>query len=131
MQWRHVFLTLAAFAIALKVLLPTGLMVAAQPRNELPFPIVLCTGEGMVEVAPGAPFTEHGEQDEAPEATHDAPCAFAASGAAGPPPAGGYPSPVEFFTYPAAPPVLASQASPGRGLSGPPLPARGPPIQLI
>ena len=129
--WRHVFLTLAALAIALKVLIPPGFMAAA-PSNDLPFAIVLCTGQGAVTVQAGQALPGHGEQDPAPaKGTHDSPCAFSGHGLGAAPPMTRETGRAQFVAYqvlaPSAPPGLA----PGRGLAGPPLPARGPPSLLL
>ena len=50
---RHVYLTLAMLAVALKVLIPAGFMAAPAKASELPFAIVLCTSQGMVTVDAG------------------------------------------------------------------------------
>lgn len=129
--WRHVFLTLATLALALKVLVPSGMMVSAEPRNELPIPIVLCTALGAVSIEPGAPLSGHGDQDQSEKAKHEAPCVFAGHGVGAPASLAGDLDRVEFAAYAAAAPLLAPSVSPGRGVSGPPLPPRGPPAQLI
>lgn len=131
LMWRHVFLTLATLAVALKILVPPGMMVSAQPRNELPFPILLCTPQGAVSIEPDAALSEHGEQDQAPQAKHDAPCVFAGHGVSGAAPALNDLGPVEFEAFERAAPTFAPALSPGRGVSGPPLPPRGPPALLI
>ncbi|MDO9431314.1 MAG: hypothetical protein Q7T84_08440 [Phenylobacterium sp.] len=129
--WRHVFLTLAALALALKVLVPAGMMVSTQPRNELPIPIVLCTAQGAISVEPGALISPHGDQDQGGQAKHDAPCVFAGHGVGAEATAAGDIGRAEFAAYAAVAPAPAQAVSPGRGVSGPPLPARGPPAQLI
>ena len=129
--WRHVFLTLAALTLALKVLVPTGMMVSTQPRNELPIAIVLCTAQGAISIEPGAPLSKHGDHDQGDEAKHDAPCVFAGHGVGAEATAAGDIGRAEFAAYAAVAPVPAQAVSPGRGVSGPPLPARGPPAQLI
>jgi hypothetical protein len=58
-------LTLATLAIALKILIPPGFM-AGPPTNNLPFALVLCTGQGAMVVAPGDALPSHGDQDKAP-----------------------------------------------------------------
>jgi hypothetical protein len=125
---RHVCLTLAVLAIAMKVLIPPGMMVASGPRNELPFPIVLCTGEGMLSVAPGAPLSQH--DDKTAPAKPEAPCLFAAHALAAPPPVVASVLEVAFVAIESDAPTIVASITPGRGVSGPPLPARGPPIQL-
>lgn len=127
---RHVCLTLVALAIAMKVLIPPGMMVATGPRNELPFPIVLCTGEGMLSVAPGAPLSQHDDTTKDAPAKSDAPCLFAGHALAAPPPVVAAIGEVTFVTLQSDAPLPAVSVTPGHGLSGPPLPARGPPILL-
>jgi len=129
--WRHVFLTLATLALALKVLVPAGMMVSTEPRNELPIPIVLCTAQGAVSIEPGAPLSKPGDHDQGEKAKHDAPCVFAGHGVGAGPAMAGDIERVQFAAYAAAAPVVAPVVSPGRGVSGPPLPPRGPPAQLI
>lgn len=128
---RAVFLTCAALAVALKVLIPAGYMAAAEPRNALPFALVLCTGDGAKVVAPGAAL-DHRDDDPA-KAPSDAPCPFAALAANGaPPPSIAAAAPVEFVAYAAAVrPKPTRGLAPGRGLAAPPLPARGPPSLQI
>ncbi|MDD3838623.1 MAG: DUF2946 family protein [Phenylobacterium sp.] len=129
--WRHVCLTLAMLAVALKVMIPPGFM-AGGPSNDLPFTIVLCTAQGAVTVQAGDALPGHGDQDQAPaKSPHDSPCAFAGHGLGAPPPTLHDVGRAQFVAYqplaPSTPPSLA----PGRGLAGPPLPARGPPSLLI
>lgn len=128
---RHVCLTLAVLAIAMKVLIPPGMMVATGPRNELPFPIVLCTGEGMLSVAPGAPLSQHDDKSKDAPTKHDAPCLFAGHALAAPPPVIAATLAATFVTIESDAPAIVASVTPGRGVSGPPLPARGPPTQLI
>lgn len=129
---RHVHLTLAALAVALKVMIPPGFM-AGTLANDLPFPIVLCTAQGAVTVETGDALPGgHGRSDQAPaKGAHHSPCAFAGHGLGAPPPTGHKVGLAQFVAYqplvPSAPPSLA----PGWGLAGPPLPARGPPSLLI
>jgi hypothetical protein len=129
--WRHVFLTLAAFALVLKVMIPTGWMVG--PSNDgLPFPLVICTGQGAMTLA-----TDQAAADQqAPNApAHEksvkhAPCAFAGQGAAFESPAIVATAPVTFaFDLVTPPPATPHRAGPG--ITGPPLPARGPPTLSI
>ena len=129
--WRHVFLTLAALALALKVLVPAGMMVSTQPRNELPIPIVLCTAQGVISIEPGAPLSKHGDHDQGGQAKHDAPCMFAGHGVGAEATTAGDIGRAEFAAYAAVAPAPTQAVSQGRGVSGPPLPARGPPAQLI
>jgi hypothetical protein len=124
---RVIALTLAFMALALRVLVPSGMMVA--PTNDLPFAIVLCTGDGSVTVAPGQEIPGH---DKAPaqEGKH-APCAFAGLTAGAVAPDVETSTPVIFAAYAAALPAVTRDLAPGRGLTAPPPPARGPPSLLI
>ena len=128
--WRHVCLTLAALAVALKVLIPPGFMVGT-PSNDLPFAIVLCTAQGAVTVEAGDALPSHGESREEQKGAHTSPCVFSGhalgalflelydSGHA------------QFAAYKPLFPSARPSLAPGRGLAGPPLPARGPPSLLI
>lgn len=125
-------MTLAALAVALKVMIPAGFMTAPDPRNGLPFSLVLCTGDGAKVVQPGETLSgQHDKKDDAGKAAHDAPCPFAGHGAAAPPPSAVTTAKVEFFAYAPLEPARVIHLAPGRGLAAPPLPARGPPSQLI
>jgi len=127
---RETFLVLATLAIVLKILIPAGFMTAPEPRNGLPFALVLCTGQGLMVAEPGAPLGEkHGSP--ADRAGHDTPCPFAAQATPAPPPSDLIIARVEFVTFQPAPPVKRVHLAPGRGLAAPPLPARGPPSLLI
>lgn len=127
---RDAFLVLATLAIALRIMIPAGFMTAPEPRNGLPFALVLCTGQGPLVVQPGDSLGHH---DKAPadKSGHDAPCPFAAHGVAAPAPSALSVAKVEFVAFTPAPPVRVAHLAPGRGLAAPPLPARGPPSQLI
>jgi len=127
---RAVFMTLAALAVALKVLIPAGFMTAPDPRNGLPFALVLCTGEGAKVVQPGDALGGHHDKN-ADKSAHDAPCPFASHAAAAPPPSAFTTAKVDFVAYVAIPPARVVHLAPGRGLAAPPLPARGPPSLLI
>ena len=70
------------------------------------------------------------DSDKAP-ASADAPCLFAGLTLNAPPPALIDAGAVEFVAYAFRPQAVAPDIAPGRGLTGPPLPARGPPTQLI
>ena len=117
-------------AVALKVLVPAGFMVASPSASSSSFPLVLCTGHGAVTVE-AADLAQGGKKAPAEKPAHDAPCAFAGHAAAASPPV---PYPVEavaFARTPAPQPqMLRRDLAPGRGLAAPPLPARGPPILL-
>lgn len=128
---RAACIVLAALAMALKVLIPAGFMTA--PRtNDLPFPLVLCTGQGAMVVAPGQalPGSEEPGPDE--RQAHDSPCAFAGHGLAAPAPNLLDAGRIEFIAYDIEiPSNYGSRLAPGRGLAAPPPPARGPPGLLI
>ena len=128
---RSVCLMLAVIAVALKVAIPVGFMAAA-PANDLPFPLVLCTAQGAMVVAPGAPLPGHDDKETGQTKAHDSPCVFAGHGLGAPGPNLLDATHVEFVAYhiqgPSAPAVVLA---PGRGLAAPPPPARGPPSLLI
>ncbi len=118
---------LAAFAIALKVMIPAGFM-ARSATNDAPFAIMLCTVQGAVMVQPGETVPGHEDQGEA--ADHESPCAFAGHASAAPAPSLIATETVAFVAYRAIAPRPAVDLAPGRGLAAPPLPARGPPSLL-
>ena len=123
-------LALALLAIVLKVMIPAGFMPGAESRNGLPFALVLCTGDGAKIVQPGdALDARHGGKAE--KAGHDAPCPFAAQGAAAPPPSVVAAIAVDLIAYAAPRLPPARTLAPGRGLAAPPPPPTGPPIVLI
>lgn len=126
---RHVWLTMATLAIALKIIIPPGFM-AGPPAADLPFALVLCTAQGAMVVEAGDAAVPHGDQDTAPAAM-DAPCLFAGLAAAAPPPVLTDAGAVQFVAYDFRPQSAAPGLAPGRGRPAPPLPARGPPTQLI
>jgi hypothetical protein len=116
-------MTLAVLALALKVAVPAGFMVEA--RADAAPAIVLCTAQGAVTLK--AADSHHGAPEAPARSAHDAPCAFTGYGAAfvaAEPLTVGL---VEHAAYAPVAPVPAVEAVPGRGLSAPPLPARGPP----
>jgi hypothetical protein len=117
--WRRLCMTLAVLALALKVAVPAGYMVDTTTGGAPA--IVLCTAQGAVTVK------TPGDHHAPASSTHDAPCAFAGHGAAfvAAPPA--TVAVVERVAYAPFVPAPAALAAPGRGLSAPPLPARGPP----
>lgn len=130
-SWSRVFLALAALAIFVKVLAPPGFMVGAPSRDGAAFPIVLCTAQGEIVMDAGKAPGSHETPGHAPAgSSHDSPCAFAGHGLAAPPPSLAAADAVAFAVYAAPPPRAFAVVSPGRGLSGPPLPARGPPALL-
>lgn len=125
-------MVLAALALAIKVMIPAGFMTAPPSAEELPFTLVLCTAQGAVTVQADDLATQtHDDQDPGQSAAHDSPCAFAGHAAAAPPPNLLDVRAVEFVAYRAPATVQVVHRAPGRGLAAPPLPARGPPTQLI
>jgi len=116
--WRSVSLTLVIFALAVKVLVPPGFMVAG---NAGAFPLVICTGHGPLILG------DHSDQKAPSHKSSDAPCAFA--GSATPP----TPSVVASIAEPL--PIAMDQIvgvksadqAPGRGLAAPPPQSHAPP----
>ncbi len=128
---RQVCMTLAVLAIVMKVLIPPGFMAGA-PTNDLPFQIYLCTAQGGVAVDSGESLSHPGDPDQAPaKSAHDSPCAFAGHALGAPPPSVAEAPLVAFVAHTPIVPAPAADLIPGRGLTGPPLPARGPPALLI
>ena len=119
---QSLMLVLALLAVALKVLVPPGFMVAAPAWG--PPGIVVCTAQGPLSLGSGHDHAPHGK-------THDAPCAFAGHAAVAAPPSALPVAPAEFVAYQAAAVRPVNHLAPGRGLAAPPLPARGPPSLLI
>ena len=70
--WRSVAVALSVLAIALKVLTPSGFMLADRGSG---FPLVICTGQGPLVIA------DHGDQKAPAHKTSETPCAFAGLGA--------------------------------------------------
>lgn len=118
------WLTLAALALVVKVLVPSGYMVAG-PQDGAPFPLVICTAQGAMVLDADAAGGDH---DGSPDGSaHDSPCAFAGAGFAAAPPI------LAELRLPAAastarPALGIRDLAPGRGLAAPPPPARGPPV---
>ncbi len=127
---RHVWLTMATLAIALKIIIPPGFMAGA-PTNDLPFALVLCTTQGAMVVDSGGALPTHEDGKGTSDAAKDAPCLFAGLAMAEPPPALTDMGAVEFVAYDYRPQAVTPDVTPGRGRPAPPLPARGPPTQLI
>lgn len=129
---RGVFVALALLALALKVLVPPGTMIA-QPSQGASFPLVLCTGQGP-RVIQGATLlgpASAGKDKPAEKSSHDAPCLFAGHGAAAPIPDLRAFEPVDFVAFEEAVQAGApSPVTPGRGLAAPPPPPRGPPARF-
>lgn len=127
---RHVWLTMATLAVALKIIIPPGFM-AGPAANDLPFALVFCTPQGAMIVAPGDALPGHGGETGEAQASQDAPCLFAGLTASEPPPSPGDAGAAQFVAYDYRRPAVAPDLAPGRGRPAPPLPARGPPAQLI
>ena len=109
-------LTLAALALAVRVLIPQGYMAPSQPGAG--FPLVICTDHGLITL----------DDKPAPpgKSRTDSPCAFSGHLAAGAPPP---PTLARFEVWSSAPPRVEIRRDllPGRGLAAPPPPAIGPP----
>lgn len=127
--WRHACLALAAIAIAMKVLIPQGFMLSGAGQSQ-PFQLVLCTGHGAVVLEDGKALGS-GDHQVPAQPAHDQACGFAGHGLGAPPPSALETGIASFAAYRPAPLALAPDIAPGRGLTGPPLPARGPPVLLI
>lgn len=112
------WLVLALLAVTLRVLTPSGYMLAP----DSPSGYALCTSQGIQEPDPGS-----GETD-ATKGMKGAPCAFAGIGAVDVPPVSpGVSSPIGDQSRPG---VYALQETlrPGLGLAAPPPPSTGPPL---
>lgn len=126
---RHVWLTMATLAIALKIVIPPGFM-AGPTAGDLPFALVLCTAQGAMVVSDGAALPTH-DGDTPPPTTMDTPCLFAGLTATAPPPSLTDAGVIAFVAYDFTAQAVAPDLAPGRGRPAPPLPARGPPTLLI
>ena len=115
------FLALALLALAVKVAVPSGFMVAA-PDSGASFPLVICTGHGPV-------LAHHAGDKGDSKAKSDAPCAFAGQSAAAEialaAPIGG-----AVYGRAVAPVLSRGTLTPGRGLAAPPPPSQAPPVTL-
>jgi hypothetical protein len=116
---RGVMVTLAALALAVRVLIPQGYMAPSQPGAA--FALVICTDHGLITlddkpVPPGKSRT-------------DSPCAFSGNLAAAAPPLATL---ARFEVWSSAPPrvEIRRDLAPGRGLAAPPPPAIGPPTPI-
>lgn len=118
---RRVAPVLAVLALTLRVLVPTGVMLAAAPDGGLQ--MTLCTGQGAMSVLPGDPEGP----PEADKGASDSPCAFAGLAVFTPAESVllSVPAP---WPAPLAPEgVQAQDLRPGLGLPAPPPPKTGPP----
>ena len=120
--WRSIALTLAALALALKVLVPPGFMIA---DASAPFPLAICTGHGPMSLQPG-----DARAPKAPTHKMDAPCTGAGNVT---------PLSTSLVAATAEPYVRAAivlgagpalDIAPGRGLAAPPPPSQAPPALL-
>ncbi len=115
------WLILAMLAVCLRILAPSGYMTTP----DQPFALVICTGEGALNLAADPAHSDHG----APQS--HAPCAFAGVGVATAPPQPlAVPTPV-IFAQAIETASLPAALRPGQGLAAPPPPATGPPTLSI
>ena len=118
-------IALAMLALALRVLIPSGFMVADQQTGHGGYPIVICTGHGALTLAPPGD-----NKAPSPKSATHAPCAFAGAAT----PVAPILSALQPSAYALSSPVLAAvqpDQIPGRGLAAPPPPSIGPPSHLI
>lgn len=128
---RDAFLALAMLAVALRIMVPVGFMPDVQPRNGLPFALVLCTGEGAKVIQPGQALDQRQGEDHGGKVVHDSPCPFAAQAASAPPPSLFVLVEARAASYVVPPAPTWADIAPGRGLAAPPPPPTGPPVALI
>jgi hypothetical protein len=129
--YKGLALCLAVLALALKVVLPAGVMIDPAVARAGQMVVVLCSGDGPVTATVGADgaLIDHPTDDGPSSSGHDHPCVFAATPAP-PPPAMG---PALHAPLTPALPVIVAVATapaPGRGLAAPPPPATAPPILI-
>jgi hypothetical protein len=124
--WSRSWLVVALVAVAMKVLVPPGFMVASPDSSvQLAVPLVICTGHG--------PATSERESDHrAPphKSASEGTCLFAGHGLAAEAPLAP-PIARAFASAKTTPPLTPADLAPGRGLAAPPPPVRGPPGQVI
>ncbi len=116
-------LTLAAIALVLQVMVPSGFMLSAPAGQSLQ--VVVCTGHGPLQ----AVLDLGKSKAPAPKDKSAAPCVFAGHGAAATSPLAPTSTQIAWVPAAIAAPRLADQVTVGRGLAAPP-PARGPPPPL-
>lgn len=120
-------LWVALAALALRLAVPTGFMLAADDHNRLT--VVICSGQGA-QTATLDLATGKLSPDQAPEegrnAAADAPCAVAAIVVAAIAP-GDVTVAAPFARTIGISPLPPHAVRPGRTAAGPPLPPRGPP----
>ncbi|OYW28256.1 MAG: hypothetical protein B7Z44_09065 [Caulobacter sp. 12-67-6] len=124
---------LACVAIALRVLIPQGYMVAASPQAGS-FPIVLCTSQGARTINSEAAGYGAQRPSDAPvehpdDQKSDPSCAFSVfnAGVAAEAPLLAV---MVDWRWARRPIPVAPQTTPGRGLAAPPPPSTGPPLQI-
>ncbi|MDP2213747.1 DUF2946 family protein [Phenylobacterium sp.] len=120
-----ILMMLAVVAIGLKILIPPGYMAAPAKADGPAFTLMLCTPQGMIEMAasdlPGAPSPSEDE------GARHSPCVFAGHAAASVTPDLPTILPIVFETAALRLAAAPGHVTPGRGLAAPPPPARGPP----
>ena len=117
--WRSLAVTLSVLAIALKVLTPSGFMMAQQAGG---FPLVICTGQGPMVI------TDHGDQKAPAHKTADTPCAFAGLGATLAPDLGGQVALVSQIDLHLVQQAPWTDQTDGRRMAAPPPQAHAPPV---
>ena len=131
---RPLAFVLAAFALAMQALVPTGYMLGKDTRN-LGISITLCTGSGDIVAyldADGG-IVETTSSPEQPSHDRDedkSPCGFSAQSTAAYDPTIPVTEPQSFPSLIVKPLFLVAFAMPGRGLAAPPPPKTGPPRQV-
>ncbi|MFN7606169.1 MAG: DUF2946 family protein [Hyphomonadaceae bacterium] len=138
LSWlKKLHLLVGLLAIAIKVAIPVGYMVAPQALAAGLTPIVLCTSDGNVTafMDEGGQIVTHGEEALAndhqglPSDHEGSKCAFAGQGVplAAPQAAS---MPVLFEDVVSVATIQQSFVASGLGLAAPPPPKTGPPIQV-
>jgi hypothetical protein len=124
-------LCLAMLALALKVVLPAGVMIDPAAARAGQMVVVLCSGDGPVTamVGPDGALIDADPGDAPPSSGHDHPCVFAATPAP-PPPALGAALAAPLGVVMKAPVPSAVVLAPGLGLAAPPPPATAPPALI-
>lgn len=137
LSWlKKLHLLVGMLAIAIKVAIPAGFMVAPQALAAGLTPIVLCTAEGNVTafMDGDGQILAHGEQGQVGDGQdlpggHDGhPCTFASPGTPLAAPTANS-LPVTFLTVMKLADDVNLIVAPGLGLAAPPPPKTGPPLQ--
>jgi hypothetical protein len=116
-------LTLVALALALRLAVPSGFMVAGDGAGAAT--LIICTGHGPAQWPGRAPRPD----DRSKPADH--PCAFAGHATPTPPTPLALIAPSPLAAYAAPPSARLADQRPGLGLAAPPPPAVGPPAASI